>query len=235
MAAIDTACKEWREREAAQLGEELIQRIWRKVEDKGLQKGGQGLEGVCQEVVAEVWRERSGDANKLQIGEGGQTCADEVRWYERGERAKERLEEWEQMVARGGEKQSHSLKVSWEEGEEERTVRVEYGGWEKAWKVSASGRGTVDRREQERGRAESRREKKDRKEKRKKDSSRKEKRQPKPRPGSTGGLLIAPDALGPGGAMQKVALVEQRVVGGDADRLHSSQQKIKVAVRTLTL
>ena len=106
--------------------------------------------------------ERSGDANKMQIGEKGQTCADEVRWYERGERAKERLEEWEQMVARGGEKQSHSLKVSWEEGEEERTVRVEYGGWEKAWKVSASGRGTVDRREQERERAESRREKKDR-------------------------------------------------------------------------
>ena len=145
MAAIDTACKEWREREAAQLGEELIKRIWRKVEDKGLQKGGQGLEGVCKEVVAEVWRERSGDANKLQIGEKGQTCADEVRWYERGERAKERLEEWEQMVARGGEKQRHSLKVSWEEGEEERTVRVEYGGWEKAWKVSASGRGTLDR------------------------------------------------------------------------------------------
>lgn len=87
----------------------------------------------------------------------------------------------------------------------------------------------------QRGRKKDKREKKDRKEKRKKDSSRKEKRQPKPRPGSTGGLLIAPDALGPGGAMQKVALVEQRVVGGDADRLHSSQQKIKVAVRTLTL
>ena len=103
----------------------MIKRIWRKVEDKGLQKGGQGLEGVCKEVVAEVWRERSGDANKMQIGEKGQTCADEVRWYERGERAKERLEEWEQMVARGGEKQRHNLKVSWEEGEEERTVRVE--------------------------------------------------------------------------------------------------------------
>jgi hypothetical protein len=84
----------------------LIKRIWRKVEDKGLQKGGQpeGLEGVCKEVVAEVWTETSGDANKLQIGEKGQTCADEVRWYERGERAKERpkLEEWEQMVARPG-------------------------------------------------------------------------------------------------------------------------------------
>ena len=39
-----------------------------------------------------------------------------MRWYERGERAKERLEEWKQMVARGGEKQRHSLKVSWEEG-----------------------------------------------------------------------------------------------------------------------
>ena len=51
-----------------------------------------------QEVVAEVWRERSGDASKLQIGEKGQTCADEVRWYERGERAKERLEEWKLMV-----------------------------------------------------------------------------------------------------------------------------------------
>ena len=94
MASIDAAGKEWREREAvqSQLGEELIQRIWRKVKDKGLQKGGQGLEGVCQEVVAEVWRERSGDANKLQIRERGpETCADEMRWYERGERAKERL------------------------------------------------------------------------------------------------------------------------------------------------
>ena len=162
MAAIDVACREWREREAAQLGEEFIQRIWRKVEDRGLQKGGQGLESVCQEVVAEVWRERSGEANKLQIGERGQTCVDEVRWYERGERAKERLEEWKQMVARGGEKQRHSLKVSWEGGEEERTVRVEYGGWEKAWEVSASGMGKVDRREQERERAESRRGKRDR-------------------------------------------------------------------------
>ena len=138
MAAIDAACREWRERKAAQLGEELIQRIWRKVEDSGLQNGGQGLEGVFQEVVAEVWRERSGDANKLQIGERGQTCADEVRWYETGERAKERLEEWKQMVARGGEKQCNSLKVSWEGREEERTVRVEYGGWEKAWEVSPS-------------------------------------------------------------------------------------------------
>ena len=55
----------------------------------------------------------------------------------------------------GGEKQRHSLKVLWEEGEEERTVRVEYGGWGKAWKVSASGRGKVDKREQERQRAES--------------------------------------------------------------------------------
>lgn len=158
MATIDVACREWREREAAQLGEELIQRIWRKVEDRGLQKGGQSLESVCQEVVAEVWRERSGDANKLQIGERGQTCTDEVRLCERGERAKER----QQMVARGGEKQRHSLKVSLEGGEEERTVRVEYGGWEKAWEVSASGMGKVDRREQERERAESRRGKKDR-------------------------------------------------------------------------
>ena len=96
----------------------MIQRIWRKVEDKGLQKGGQGLEGVYKEVVAEVWRERSGDANKLQIGEKGQTCADEVRWYERGERAKERLEEWKQMVARGGEKQRHRVQ------EIERTKKV---------------------------------------------------------------------------------------------------------------
>ena len=131
MASIHATCREWREREAAQLGEELIQRIWRKVEDRGLQKGGQFLEGVYQEVSAEVWREMSGDANKLQIGERGQTCADEVpqRWYARGERAKERLEEWKQMtLARGGEKQRHSLKVSWEGNEEERTVRVEYGG-----------------------------------------------------------------------------------------------------------
>ena len=34
-------------------------------------------------------------------------------------------------------------------------MRVEYGGWGKAWKVSASGRGKVDKREQERQRAES--------------------------------------------------------------------------------
>ncbi len=86
----------------------------------------------------------------------------------------------------------------------------------------------------QRGRKKEKREKKDRKEKRKKAKdvrSRKEKRQPKPRPGSTGGL--APDAPEPGGAMQNVALVEQRVVGNDADRLHSSQQKIKVAILTL--
>ena len=76
--------------------------------------------------------------------------------------------------------------------------------------------------------------KKDKKKEKKKEKDGKEKRKSKSKPSKGTEAPLDPDGGGGASRRPSFSLVEKRL-GDDGNRLHSSQQKIKVAVQTLTL